>query len=386
MAGNSFHEEEGEKGLSRRDFIRSAAVGVAGAVALAGLSQKEAVAAEAAKPAAVAPPKAKAGSASKIVPKFEVIEGWEKLPKGYIHKDVDGIAVDSKDNVYLMTRMDARVLVYDRDGNFVRSWGEGLFTPRTHGITISDDIVYTVDDGDHTVRKFTPAGKQLMMIGTPGKSSATGYDGKTVASIKKGGPPFNRPTNVAVAPDGELYVSDGYGNARIHRFKADGTLIQSWGEPGINPGEFHLPHCIVMSPDGRIFVADRENDRIQIFSRDGKFLEMWAHVQRPTGISFDKEGRVYVSELGWRVGQTSFTRGKNNYDLPGGIRVLDLKGNLLMHWCSADREAPGNFVAPHAICLDSRGDLYVGEVTWTIGVSVGLVSEDAHTLQKFARR
>jgi DNA-binding beta-propeller fold protein YncE len=319
-------------------------------------------------------------------PKFEVISGWEKLPKGYIHKDVDGVGVDSKDNVYLMTRMDARVLVYDRNGKFVRSWGEDVFTPRTHGIAVVDDHVYSVDDGDHTVRKFTLEGKQLMMIGTPGKSSDTGYDGKTVASITKGGAPFNRPTDVAIAPDGEIYVCDGYGNARVHRFRADGTFIQSWGEPGIKPGEFHLPHGIGVSSDGRIFVADRENDRIQIFSRDGKFLEMWTHVQRPTDVAFDNEGRVYVSELWWRAGQTSFTNGRINYDLPGGIRVLDLQGNVLSHWCSADREANGNFVAPHTLCVDSRGDLYVGEVTWTFGIKGGGVSDNAHTFQKFARR
>ena len=105
------------------------------------------------------------------VPKFQVIEGWERLPKGFVHKDVDGVATDSKDNVYLMTRMDARVIVYDRDGHFLRSWGEGLFTPRTHGIAIAGDMVYTVDDGDHTVRKFTSDGKLLQTIGTPGKLS-----------------------------------------------------------------------------------------------------------------------------------------------------------------------------------------------------------------------
>ena len=321
-----------------------------------------------------------------IVPKFKVIEGWEKLPKGYVHKDVDGVAVDSKDNVYLMTRQDARVIVYDRKSNFIRSWGEGLFTPRTHGIAISEDMVYTVDDGDHTVRKFTPEGKQVMMLGTPGKCSDTGYDGKTVASIKRGGPPFNRPTDVAVAPDGELYVCDGYGNARVHRFKSDGTLIQSWGEPGTGPSQFHLPHGIGVSPDNRVFVTDRENDRIQIFSRDGKHLDTWTHVQRPTDISFGKDGLMYVSELWWRAGQESFTNGKIKYDLPGGVRVLDLQGNLLLHWCSADREAPGNFVAPHTICVDSHGDLYVGEVTWTFGVSRGGVREDAHTFQKFAHK
>jgi len=319
-------------------------------------------------------------------PKFVVAEGWEKLPQGYTHKDVDGVAVDSKDNVYLMTRMDARVLVYDRDGKFVRSWGEKVFTPRTHGIAIGpDDMVYTVDDGDHTVRKFTPEGTQVMMIGTPGKASDTGYDGKTIASIRRGGPPFNRPTDVAVAPNGELYVCDGYGNARVHRFAADGTLIRSWGEPGSGPGQFNLPHGIGISPDDRVFVADRENDRIQIYSRDGQIMDIWTHVQRPTDVAFDRDGRVYVSELWWRVGQSSFTNGTVKYDLPGGVRVLDLQGNLLLHWCSADREAPGNFVAPHTLCVDSRGDLYVGEVTWTFAVSRGVAREGAHSLQKFTR-
>ncbi|HSQ04875.1 MAG TPA: peptidyl-alpha-hydroxyglycine alpha-amidating lyase family protein [Burkholderiales bacterium] len=320
------------------------------------------------------------------VPKFKVVEGWEKLPPGYIHKDVDGVAVDSKDNVYLMTRQDARVLVYDRSGNFVRSWGEGIFTPRTHGIAIdAEDMVYTVDDGNHTVRKFTTKGEQVMVIGTPGKASDTGYDGKTLASIKRGGPPFNRPTDIAVARDGELYVCDGYGNARVHRFTAAGKLIQSWGEPGSGPGQFRLPHGIGVSSDDRVFVTDRENDRIHIYSRDGKLLDMWTHVQRPTDISFDKDGHVYVSELWWRPGQESFTNGPIKHDLPGGVRILDLSGNLLMHYCSADREAAGNFISPHTLCVDSRGDLYVGEVTWTFGVSSYGVSPNAHTVQKFAR-
>jgi len=319
-------------------------------------------------------------------PKFKVIEGWEQLPAGYTHKDVDGVATDSQDNVYLMTRKDARVIVYDRSGRFLRSWGEQVFTPRTHGIAIGpDDSVYSVDDGDHTVRKFTPEGKQLMMIGKPGVCSDSGYDGKDLSSIVRGAPPFNRPTDVAVASDGELYVCDGYGNARVHRFKADGTLIQSWGEPGVGPGQFHLPHGIGISPDNRVFVTDRENDRIHIYTRDGQLLDTWTHVQRPTDIFFDKEGRVFVSELWWRVGQSSFTHGKIKYDLPGGVRVLDLEGNLLLHWCSADREAPGSFVAPHTLCVDSRGDLYVGEVTDTFGVSRGGVRPDAHTFQKFAR-
>lgn len=322
----------------------------------------------------------------KVYPRFKVVEGWEKLPAGCIHRDVDGVAVDSRDNVYLMTRQDARVIVYDREGNFLRSWGEDIFTPRTHGIAIGpDDLVYTVDDGDHTVRKFTQEGRQIMILGAPGRYSNTGYDGKSHGSVRESGPPFNRPTDVAVAPNGEIYVSDGYGNARVHRFTAEGSLIQSWGEPGSGPGQFRLPHGIGISPDNRVFVTDRENDRIHIYSRDGRLLDAWTHLQRPTDISFDKNGLVFVSELWWRVGQLSFTNGPIRHDLPGGVRVLDLAGNVLLHWCSADREAPGNFVAPHTLCVDSRGDLYVGEVTWTFGVSAGDIREDAHSFQKFAR-
>ncbi len=321
------------------------------------------------------------------IPRFDVLEGWEKLPVGYVHKDVDGVATDSRDRVYLLTRGDARVIVYERDGTFVTSWGEDIFTPRTHGICVGpDDSVWTVDDGDHTVRKFTPDGKQLMIIGTPGVASDTGYDGKTVKSITRGGPPFNRPTDAAVAPNGDLYVVDGYGNARVHHFTAEGKLIRSWGEPGIGPGQFHLPHAVFVARDGRVLVADRENDRIQFFSPEGEYLDQWTHVQRPTDIYIDRDGLVYVSELWWRVGQSSFVHGPIKYDLPGRLSVFDLEGNLLLRWCSADRCAAGNFIAPHTLCVDSRGDLYVGEVTYTFAVKNGLVPADAHTFQKFLRK
>jgi DNA-binding beta-propeller fold protein YncE len=318
-------------------------------------------------------------------PGFTVIEGWEKCPSGYTHKDICGVSVDSRNRVYVLTRMQARVMVYEADGTFVESWGEGSFTERTHGLTIGpDDCLYAVDDGNHTVRKFTPDGKEVLCIGT-GVPSDTGYDGKTIASIRRGGPPFNRPTNVAVAPNGDLYVCDGYGNARVHRFSADGKLIRSWGEPGTGPGQFHLPHSLRVTPDNRLLVADRENDRIQIFDLEGSYLDEWTHVQRPTDISLDRDGLVYVSELWWRVGQASFRCGKIRHDLPGRVTVLDLQGNVLLSWTSADREAWGNFIAPHCLCVDRRGDLYVGEVTETFGVARGVATAGSHTLQKFAR-
>lgn len=319
---------------------------------------------------------------------YKLVEGWEKIPPGYTHLDVVGIAVDPRDRVYILTRFEPRVMVYERDGTFVKSFAEGVFTPRTHGLAIdAAGALYCVDDGDHTVRKFSSGGQLLMTIGTPGKASDSGYDASVgIPSIVRGAPPFNRCTDIAIAPSGNLYVSDGYGNARVHRFTADGKLIQSWGEPGNGPGQFNLPHAIAVTADGRVWVADRENDRLQIFSPEGKFLDQWTNVQRPCGLHIDRDGLVYVGELWWRVGQRSFVHGETTVDKPGRATVLAPNGKILARWGGPDRAAPGNFVAPHCICSDSRGDVYVGEVTYTFAArpGLGLVPPDTHTFQKFA--
>src|SRR5713226_4101159 len=273
---------------------------------------------------------------------YQVLPRWEQLPCGFNHRDCVGVDIDSQDNVYLFTRAQPRVIVYNRDGAFLRSWGEELFTERTHGLTVGpDDSVYCVDEGSHCIYRFSPAGELLATVGTKGVASDTGYDG-TMESIR-GGPPFNKPTNLAVAPSGDLYVSDGYGNCKIHRFTATGALIQSWGEPGTGPGQFHLPHGIGIAADGRVLVADRENDRVQIFSPEGKFLEQWTDVQRPTNFDFDREGRIYVSELWWRVGERSQVRGAVVEDQPGRVSIFDADGRVLARWGGPDRCAPGQF-------------------------------------------
>ena len=319
------------------------------------------------------------------VPHFQVVEGWERLPPDFRHGDVVGVGVDSGDRVFVLTRYESRCLVYEPDGTFVRAFGEGLFTDFVHALTIdAGDCVYVVDAGDHTVRKFAPDGTLLLTIGTPGISSDTGYDGATTTSITRAGPPFNRPTKAAIGAGGDIYISDGYGNARIHRFSADGQLLASWGEPGNGPGQFNLPHAVWLA-DGRVFVADRENDRIQVFTPGGELLEIWDHIQRPTDIYVDARGLLYVASLPWRAGLGELGFPPRRYSLPGGIYVLDLAGNVLLRWCSADACAAGAFIAPHAVAADSHGDLYVGEVTWTYGVRQGFVSDGCHTLQKFAR-
>jgi DNA-binding beta-propeller fold protein YncE len=318
--------------------------------------------------------------------KYDVVEGWEQLPSGFSHRDVAGVAVDANDRVYLITRGESRVIVYERDGTFVTAWTDDDFKT-THGITIGPDgTVYCVDDGGHFVKQFSPDGTLLMTLGTPGVPSDTGYTG-TPDSVARAAGPFHRPTNLAIAPNGELYDSDGYGNARVHRFSAKGELLQSWGEPGNGEGQFNTPHGIWVLPDGRVLVADRENDRIQVFSPTGEYITQWLDVQRPTQIVSRGDGVVYVSELQWMPGQKSFRHGSFSERQPARVSVYDEGGKLLsrLDELASDPCADGSFCAPHSLAVDSHGDLYVGEVTFTFAVSRGNAREDCHTFQKLAR-
>ena len=323
---------------------------------------------------------------------YRVVEGWERLPEGYRHLDGVGVATDAQDRVYFITRSDSRVIVFERDGSFVTSWGEGVFTPRTHCIRFGPDgSIYTADDGDHTVRKFTPDGKQLMMIGTPGAPSDTGHDPTLVElydrmrSIKRGGPPFNKPTAVAIAENGDLYVTDGYGNARVHHFSSSGELIRSWGEPGTQPGQFNLPHDVCIHPDGRLLVADRENERIQVFDLDGEFVEQWTDLQRPAGLAVDSEGYIYVAENAWRAGERTFRRGIVPEIVQGHVSILDPKGRRVALLGLPDGEGPATFWAPHGICVDSRGDIYLAEVVASHWGKAGGIPAGSHSLQKLER-
>jgi DNA-binding beta-propeller fold protein YncE len=223
-----------------------------------------------------------------------------------------------------------------------------------------------------------------MTLGTLNTPSDSGYDGKNMMSIKRGAGPFNRPTNVAIGPNGDIYITDGYGNSRVHRFSSTGQLKRSWGEPGLGPGEFYLPHGIAVASDGRVFVCDRESDRIQIFDPDGEYLTEWTDTQRPTHLVFDAEGRVYVTELAWYEGETSQRAGPVNAYRHARMSVFDKDGKVLARWGTPQLTAPGSFAAPHGLALDSRCDLYVSEVTWTFAVSRGKAPEDCHTFQKFA--
>ena len=220
------------------------------------------------------------------------------------------------------------------------------------------------------------------ILNTP---SDTGYDGKTTGSVKRAAGPFNRPTNIAVGRNGDFYISDGYGNARVHIFSPTGQLKRSWGEPGDGPGQFRLPHGIACSADGRVWVCDREADRIQIFSPDGEYLSQWTNTQRPTHITFDQAGNVYVTELAWHEGDHNYRTGEPTKQFrQARMSVYDKDGKMLARWGTPQVETPGSFAAPHGLALDSKNDLYVSEVTWTFAVSRGRAAEDCHTFQKFS--
>jgi DNA-binding beta-propeller fold protein YncE len=318
---------------------------------------------------------------------FELVPDWEQLPTGWSHGDVAGVAADSQDRVFVFNRSEHPVIVFERDGRFLGSWGEGVFT-RPHGITIHDDIVYCADDTDHTVRAFTLEGKLLWTLGNLNQPSDTGYspEGRTnLLSIKRGAGPFNRPTRLAVAPTGDMYVSDGYGNARVHRFSADRRLVQSWGEPGSAPGEFNLPHSVWVHTDGRVFVCDRENDRVQIFSPSGEVLAIWTSVTRPGDLWIDRDGHVYVGEMAWNTEETHMDGRPFAESRSPRMTIRDLKGNLLTQWGGDDPCAPASFASPHGLCVDSHGDLYVAEVTHTALSRGGRWTPACHSLQKFAR-
>ena len=303
---------------------------------------------------------------------YEVVEGWGKLPPDWTYREAAAVGVDSKDNVYVFCRGEHPIIVYDKDGNFLRSWGEDLFR-RAHGITLGpDDTIYCTDDEDHTVRKCTLDGRVLLTLGVPGQPTPF-----------MSGDPFNKCTHVALDPQsGDIYVSVGYCNAKVHKYSPDGKLLFSWGEPGTGPSEFNIVHNIATDKDGWVYVADRENHRIQVFDRNGRFETQWNNMSRPCGLYIDpKESQtVYVGEFGSAI----FL----NADAPGlGPRVslMDTGGNTLARLGDGPMsEAPGRFIAPHGVSVDSEGSIYVAEVSWTIYGRNQDPPREVRTIQKLA--
>jgi sugar lactone lactonase YvrE len=297
---------------------------------------------------------------------FREIENWAQLPEGWSFCDVPGVAVGNDDRVYVFNRgncprsPDHPIIVLESDGTFVRSFGDGLFT-MPHAIALGvDGLLYCVDSGGHRVQVFTPEGDLVRTIAGPVSPSDTGYT-TDFRTIVRGAGPFNAPTKMVTAANGDLFASDGYGNARVHQFTPTGELKTSWGGPGDAPGAFNIPHSVLVLPDERVLVCDRENKRIQVFDLDGKYLDAWTDLARPDDVCVDDAGNVYVAELGERAALFPFMTAPYGQDRVARISVLDLKGNVQMRW--GDDPAQGlEFVAPHGITVDRHGNVYIGEV------------------------
>ena len=287
---------------------------------------------------------------------YEVVPGWGKLPEGWEWGQIASVSVDSQDRVYVYTRTSHPLMIFDRDGNFLRSWGEDILKD-AHGLCIdAQGNMFMVDRESQIAMKYTADGQKVFELGNRDQPSDTGYTDENRTVLRAAGP-FHHPTDIATSASGDFYVSDGYRNARIHKFSADGQLLFSWGEPGDGPGQFNLPHS-VWETQGRVYVADRQNNRLQIFTPQGEYLDTWTGFIQPCKIFVDANDIMYIAEL------------------QGRVSILSLDGTVLARWGSPeDRVAePGKFVGPHGIWADRHGDLYVSEVL------------QGQRIQKFARK
>jgi DNA-binding beta-propeller fold protein YncE len=304
---------------------------------------------------------------------YRPVEKWGVLPDGMSFVEATSVAVDGNDDVYVFNRGKHPVIVFDRAGRFKRTWGEGVFR-RAHGITVGPDgTLWLTDDLHHTIRQFTIDGQCLLTIGDPDQPATL-----------QGGKPFNRPTHVAISPKtGDVYISDGYGNSRVHKYDPKGRHLMSWGEPGTDPGCFNLPHNIATDAAGLVYVADRENHRVQIFDPNGRYLAQWNNLHRPCGLAADARlGDIFfVGEL-----PTHLAVNKDVPNLGARVSILSIKGQLLGRIGGRFAgEKPGEFVAPHGCAVDSHGDLYVAEVSWTAQGSHEQPPREIRSLQKFER-
>jgi DNA-binding beta-propeller fold protein YncE len=277
---------------------------------------------------------------------------WPKRPPGVAWAEMSGVAVDPQDRVYCFTRARPPIQVYDQAGNFIRSWGEDLIKSSHHIRIAPDGNVWVTDIADHTVREFSPDGKLLRTLGTPGVA------GRDAAH-------FNKPTDVAVTPAGDIFVTDGYGNNRVVHLDRQGRFVKEWGELGVKPGQFSQPHSIVVDSRGRLYVADRNNVRIQVFDQAGKFLDEWREVVTPWGLCVTKEDDVWVcgsSPMRWRKEDEGLPTPPKDQVLvkfsPTG-KVVQL---VVVPKGADGLERPGELNWVHAVAVDSKGNLYVGDI------------------------
>jgi NHL repeat len=322
-------------------------------------------------------------------PQFERVEDWGRALLSKRLQDVADIAVDADGLVYMLYRYPSLMVVSTPDGELVTTWGQDILSRRPHGVIVLDGQALVVDEGDHCIRFFDSTGHQIFSFGSGPSNPAFArdpYPGNieaNIGNIDKGYPPFTRPTRISAAANGDLFVSDGYGNSRVHRFAPDGTLLRSWGEPGIGPGEFHIPHAVYVDRDDRVLVCDRENDRVQLFDQDGNLTGMWTDLRRPQAVAQAANGLFYVSEGSYRNNHVSWVHGPVA-DAASRVSICSSDGTVVQRVGGEAPSLPGDFIAAHAIAAYPDG-FYVAEVSVSVAKKVGRDVDPCTIVQKFRR-
>ncbi len=286
---------------------------------------------------------------------YKAVPDWPDLPAGWNFGEAAGVAAGAGGRVLVFHRGPHPIMEFTSAGKFVRSWGDGMISwnpgPNTPNYAIipprpmcdscgahtvrfdPQGNIWIADAGGHVVVKMNPQGRVLMQLGRKG-----------VPGTGRGN--FNMPTDVAFAPNGDFFVTDGYGNTRVVKFSSDGRYLLEWGTRGSGPGEFMLPHGVVMDAQGKVYVSDRENRRIEIFDANGKFLSQWANVGGFSGLAITKDQKI------WAAGGAQVVL----FNLDGqALGRLAPPGNL-----------PGQVNAAHGIAVSDSGEVYVGELNWRV--------------------
>ncbi len=289
-------------------------------------------------------------------PHYRVVHGWPLLPEGRVLGSAAGVGVNSKGDVFVFHRagrtwseplpIDAlkapAIAVFDgRSGRLLREWGANQFA-MPHGLTVdAQDNIWLTDVALQQVFKFSPDGRLLMVLGERGVAGADERH-------------FNRPTDVAVLADGSFYVSDGYRNTRVVKFSAEGKFMFQWGRSGTGPGEFATPHAIVVDRSGLVYVADRQNDRVQVFDAQGQFIRQIKspEVGRPYGLALLSQGRLVVADGGEQP-----LSGPDR----SGIAIADVAGRVLQRF-GRFGNYDGEFRMAHDVATDGSGNLYVVDI------------------------
>ena len=263
-------------------------------------------------------------------PAYRAVENFPQLPAGFNFGPGSGVATNSKGELLVFRRAEPPVLVFSPAGELLRSFGKDLFaTP--HGLRVdAHDNVWVTDSSAHIVIKFDSDGKVLMTLGEKG---VAGADEKH----------FNRPTDIAVTANGDFFVGDGYGNSRIVKFDKDGKFLLAWGKKGTGDGEFNIPHAVRLDSKGDVYVADRDNRRIQVFSQDGKYIRQFGGFS-PFGLFITPDDLLFVAD------------GRANK-----IFKMTNEGKVIASWGTTGAK-PGNYHEPHGITVGRDGAVYVSEI------------------------